>query len=269
MRGRGWVPGLLAAVLLGRVDAVDAAAGLGLSTKPETAESGAAQAMAATGTRPALGACLRAVLEGEVRSGQEFRRGFGGGLDLVIEPIASGWVVRVLPARGQRPAVDYAGIATPPYRSVSPLLVSTDFSFRAQDAVGWNPRRFRYAADTRAFGAMEVVYQRLTGGGRAGAQGGSPHDEEVLAGLASGQPGGVLEILDAGLTPGTADQTRAAGLVASHFGTTAHRLEQPEAGRATALGRIGWMRFRVRLELPRGDKPVHGVKVESYVCGRG
>ena len=40
---------------------------------------------------------------------------------------------------------DYAELATPPYESVSPLLLSTDFSFRAQDAVAWNPRRFRYA----------------------------------------------------------------------------------------------------------------------------
>lgn len=61
--------------------------------------------------------CSRAVVEGEVRAGQGFRRGFGGGLDLMLDPIASGWVVRVVPAEGPRPKEDYAEIATPPYRS--------------------------------------------------------------------------------------------------------------------------------------------------------
>ena len=51
---------------------------------------------------------------------------------------------------------DYAELATPPYESVSPLLLSTDFSFRAQDAVAWNPRRFRYADNSAEF-------QRLMG----------------------------------------------------------------------------------------------------------
>ena len=208
--------------------------------------------------------CSRAVVEGEVRAGQGFRQAFGGGLSVVLEPIAAGWVVRVLPSAGSRPAEDYAEIATPPYRSVSPLLVSTDFSFRAQDAVGWNPRRFRYAADARAFGRMEGVYRRVTG-----AKSASSADESALADAVGAAPEGVFEILDASLVPGTADQTRAAALVAVHFGTTAHRLEQPETGRGTALGRIGWMRFRVRLELQPGVKVYRGVKTESYVCGRG
>ena len=95
--------------------------------------------------------CSRAVIEGEVRAGGGFRASFGGGLDFVLEPTALGWVVRVLPTGEGRKSVDYAEVATPPYRSVSPLLVSTDFSFRAQDAVGWNPRRFRYAGGQAGF----------------------------------------------------------------------------------------------------------------------
>ncbi len=207
--------------------------------------------------------CSRAVIEGEVRAGQGFARSFGGGLALRLEPIASGWVVRVLPERGERPKEDYAEIATPPYRSVSPLLVSTDFSFRAQDVVGWNPRRFRYAADAGAFGAIEAVYREVTGSGAPAAGA-----EARLAELVAAQPEGVLEILDASLAPGTADQTRAAGLVSSHFGSAAHRIEQPEGGRATALGRVGWIRFRVKLELKRGMQPAEGVKAESFPCGR-
>ena len=73
----------------------------------------------------------------------------GNGLEVMLEPLASGWILRVLPASGPRPAHDYAELATPPYRSVSPLLISTDYSFRAQDAVAWNPRRFRYVGHAR------------------------------------------------------------------------------------------------------------------------
>ena len=76
---------------------------------------------------------------------------FTPGLKFLLEPIASGWIVRVLAAAGRGEPHDYAELATPPYRSVTPLAISTDFSFRAQDAVGWNPRRFRYAANAAAF----------------------------------------------------------------------------------------------------------------------
>ena len=207
--------------------------------------------------------CARAVVEGEIRAGQEFRKRFAGGLDFLMEPIASGWVVRVLPTEGERPLEDYAEIATPPYRSVSPLLVSTDFSFRAQDAIGWNPRRFRYAPDARTFAVIDGAYRRLSGAKTA-----SPADEATLAKVVAAQPEAVLEILDASLAPGTADQTRAAGLLSSHFGTTAHRMEQPAGGRATALGRIGYLRFRVKLELPRGLKASPGVAVEAFSCSR-
>ncbi|GAC1359992.1 MAG: hypothetical protein NVSMB3_07790 [Acidobacteriaceae bacterium] len=244
MRARGWLgSGLMGLALL-----VCARGG-------ETADGWAA---------PVAARCSRAVVEGEVRSGEEFRRGFAAGLEVVLEPVAAGWVLRVTPAGVKRMEMDYAGMATPPYRSVSPLLVSTDFGFRAQDAVGWNPRRFRYAADARAFGSMEAAYRRVTATPRAPAA-----DEEALAGLVSRQPEGELAILDASLTPGTADQTRAAGLVATHFGTTAHRIEQPADGRATAAGRIGWMRFRVRLDLAGGERALRGVKVESHACGGG
>ena len=241
MRGNGWGgAGLLALLVLPGVH-VSAAGGVAAKSR-----------------------CSRVVVEGEVRAGQGFRKSFGGGLDLVLEPIASGWVVRVLPAQGPRPREDYAEIATPPYRSVSPLLLSTDFSFRAQDAVGWNPRRFRYAADARTFEAIERVYREVVA-----TKSPTAAEEARLGEVVSDQPEAVLEILDASLTPGTADATRAAALISTHFGTTAHRTEMPEAGRATALGRIGWVRFRVKLELGQGTRAAPGTAVESYVCGQG
>src|SRR3982751_5665863 len=91
-----------------------------------------------------LGSSVCGVFEGEVRAGQQYVKGIGGGIELMLEPLPSGWILRVLPVGVGRPEHDYAELATPPYRSVNPLSISTDFSFRAQDAVAWNPRRFRF-----------------------------------------------------------------------------------------------------------------------------
>lgn len=248
MHGRGWLRvGLLGVGML-LTSAGDAAAA-GPGRPAETVRKGS---------------CLRAVLEGEVRAGEGFQKGFGGGLAVVLEPIAAGWVVRVLPERGVRPKEDYAEIATPPYRSVSPLLLSTDYSFRAQDVVGWNPRRFRYAGSGRAFAVLEPAYEGVVGTKTPTSQA-----EAALAALVATQPEGMLEIVDASLAPGTADPTRGAALVATHFSSTAHEIEPPKDGRATALGRIGSLRFRVKLDLLPGVKPGAGVSVERYVCGRG
>jgi hypothetical protein len=159
-------------------------------------------------------------------------------------------------------AEDLAELGSPPYRSVSPLLVSTDFGFRAQDAVGWNPRRFRYVADGRSAATLDGLYRK-----DAGLKAIPAEDERELGKLVAASPEGVLEIVDASLAPGTADQARGAGLLATHFATTAHRIEQPASGKATALGRLGWMRFRVRLQLPPGLRPAAGAKVEPSPCG--
>jgi hypothetical protein len=205
--------------------------------------------------------CAREVIEGEVRAGQEYVKAIGNGLEVMLEPLPSGWILRVLPVGVPRPAHDYAELATPPYRSVSPLLISTDFSFRAQDAVAWNPRRFRFVADGRTFAQMAKVYGEYvrTPVLSAAAQDG-------LAQLVSRTQEGTVQILDAHLVPGTADQARTAAMVASHFSTTAHSMEQPADGRGSALGRLTWLRFRITLEPPEGFKMDRGVSAERYPC---
>ena len=205
--------------------------------------------------------CVRGVLEGEVRAGEGFVRPIGNGLEVMLEPVASGWILRVLPVGGARPGHDYAELATPPYQSVSPLLISTDYSFRAQDAVGWNPREFRFAVDGRSFMQLSEVYGEYRRS--------STPSEEVkgrLAELVSRAPQGRLEILDAHLVPGMADQAKAAAMVASHFGSTAHQIEQPTDGKATPLGRVTWMRFRISLELPAGFRANKGIRLERSSC---
>jgi hypothetical protein len=202
--------------------------------------------------------CRSAQVEGEVASGKSFTQAIGSGLRVVIDPLASGWRLRILPQQGSPPAQDYAELATPPYHSVNPLLISTDFSFRAQDAVGWNKRRFRFAANPADFDPLRKAYTAY----EAHA---SPAAEQDLSRLVSRMPQGSLTILDARLVPGTADQPRAASTLASHFGETAHTIESP-AGAPTPLGRLNWMRFRIALELPPGFHPEPHLVVKSQPC---
>jgi hypothetical protein len=204
-------------------------------------------------SKPAM--CLSAVVEGEVAAGKSYERMFTPGLTFLLEPIASGWIVRVLPVGEPREQHDYAELATPPYRSMTPLAVSTDFSFRAQDAVGWNPRRFRYAATAADFRAMRALYDPASSGD---AQAGS-----ALAEIAARQPEAELKILDAHLVPGENDQTLMAATVASHFEATPHTVE---SSGASPLGRVTWMRFRMVFDLRPGVKAASGVPIEKKLC---
>ena len=185
--------------------------------------------------------CSRAVVEGEAEAGQGFVKVIGNGLEVMLEPLTSGWILRVLPAGVPRPEHDYAELASPPYRSVSPLLISTDFSFRAQDAVAWNPRHFRFAADKDMFAELAEAYREY-------------RSTAVPSATA--------------MNKGTGDQGKMAAAVASHFSTTAHSLERPVDGKGTPLGKITWIRFRISLELPEGFRASRGIVVERYVCSK-
>jgi hypothetical protein len=212
------------------------------------------------------GACRWGVLNAEVTAGKPWvgaigTSGSGEGLEAMLEPLPSGWVLRVLPISGARPPHDFAELATPPYASVSPLLISTDFSFRAQDAVAWNPRHFRYAPSRMAFERLLRVYSRY-----AAAKPVPAMLEAELARLATSQPPGEIEIVDAKLTPGLANQGQMAAMVASHFSTTAHTIEEPGQGQGTALGKLWWLRLKLVLELPDGYRAARGVMVESRPC---
>jgi len=222
------------------------------------------------------GTCRREAIEGQVKAGEGFSRKIGGGLAVMLEPLASGWIVRVIPANGMRGDHDYAELATPPYESVNPLLVTTDFAFRAQDAVGWNPRRFRFASSVAAFEGLRDDYRKLRGTGAHGfgqpfsAPGLSAAErqrvEADLAHRVSGAAEGELEIMDAGLVGGTANQGPNAALVSSHFNRTAHIEEKQADGGTTPLGKIDWLRFRITLMLPQGFGADGGAKTVAAVC---
>jgi hypothetical protein len=218
----------------------------------------------------ATGNCLRGVMDGELTAGQPWSQPISADLKVYFQPIRSGWILRVLPASGPLPEHDYAELATPPYQSVTPLSISTDFAFRAQDAIGWNPRRFRFATSTAAYSQLYRLYgsyeqaAAMSPGAAASERMArllQPLSEEIAKAAE-----GTLTLLDSRLVPGTADQWRAAAAVASHFNSTAHTLVQEPDGSTSPLGRLVWLRFRLELDLPAGFAVNRALHVQPRNC---
>ncbi len=182
-------------------------------------------------------ACPSLTFEGEVQAGKSFRHALGAQQSFLLESIASGWIVRVLPASGARGPHDFAELATPPYRSPNPLLISTDFSFRAQDAVAWNPREFHFFTSAQQMATATKAYDATLKEPNRPAAGAALFPLLAQACTAS------LQIVDARIAGGSADQAAMAATVAQHFSQTAHTVDT--SAPPSRLGRILWMRFRV------------------------
>ena len=214
-------------------------------------------------------ACRTQVIEGEVNAGQAFAQPIGERLKLLLQPIHSGWIVRIVPESADLTQIwrpdfrDYALLATPPYQSVTPLSLSTDFGFRAQDAAGWNPRRFRFATTPASYARLDAGYSALL---REGPNA-SPATQAALAAEVAATSPALLKVLDVRLTPGTADQGRLASAVSFSFPETAHTLVPAAPGVDPALGRLVWVRFRFELEMPPGFHPAPAAKIVAHVCG--
>ena len=203
--------------------------------------------------------CRAVTFEGEVKSGEAFRKIFSPEAEFFLEPLASGWIIRVLEVRKGREvreSHDMAEVATPPYKSVSPLLISTDWAFRAQDAGAWNPREFRYASDPKIFRQMAMLEEQVNHGDRPA--------ESAAALLVAAQPEGRLTLENVVLVPGLRDQSGLAATVASHWLQTPHQVVQGEA--PTQLGRLASLRFRVQLDLPAGLQPSANLAVQHFSC---
>jgi hypothetical protein len=214
------------------------------------------------------GLCQTVSFEGEVQAGQGFLQPLsvashaaGAGMVFDLEAVRAGWIVRVLPADAvygtqPRPAHDAAELATPPYNSVTPLALTTDYSFRAQDAIAWNPRRFQFAADMPSFQKLENAYAAYMTHQSDAAAG------ERLAEMAAASPTAELLVLDSRLVPGTANQGQMAAAVASHIAETPHTVEQG----SSPLGAVTWIKFRVTLHVPAGFAAAHGLKADKTGC---
>jgi len=218
--------------------------------------------------------CKRLVLDGDVNAGQEWSAPIGQGWKFRLVPVPSldagysGWdlVVDRIPSAG---FPDALYLATPPYNSINQREIGTTYGLRAQDAIGWNPRNFRFLTDPAAFreaqedyrSAFEPNHDPVPGKTTAAA---SAH----LLKLAEGASPGELRILDAHLSPGIADPAPFAQAWARASARTPHRIDPSAGGKAAARGTLNWMRFEIVLWLPSGWKLPPGAHAQAAACGQ-
>jgi hypothetical protein len=219
--------------------------------------------------------CRKIVLLGEVSAGQEWKTTIGQGWVFRILPIQpgqarySGWDLVV---DREQPAgfPDALLLATPPYNSINEREVGTTFGLRAQDAVGWNPRSFRFLTDPESFRESQKLFQIL-GGTKHLTEAPVPSSLEGFAlqrqlKLNQKASAGEFRILDARLTPGISDAAPYAENWALASPRTPHTFEPSATGRSTPLGEMHWMRFSVTLWLPANWKTPSGILATRVAC---
>ena len=207
--------------------------------------------------------CREAVLRAELTAGQNFAHPLSKDLRIWFQSVNSGWIIRVVPSSGPLPAHDYAEVATPPYNSVTPLSLSTDFSFRAQDAIGWNPRRFRFAASSAQYQSLLSLYNQISGGGSTLLA----LTENKLSEQLALAPEAKLTVIDSRLIPGMTNQWRTAAAVSSAFESTAHTFAAAPDGKPSDLGKLLWISFKLEFDLPPGFVPAQDLAIVPYPCG--
>ena len=223
-----------------------------------------------------------------MNAGQEWKASLGDGWVLRVVPIApgtanyTGWdlVVDRDPPAG---FPDALLLATPPYNSINEREIGTTYGLRAQDAIGWNPRSFRFLINPADFLHGQKLYIELSSQlqtpsgkppGASSNQDTSPASPAVarltrrLMDLQSRAAGGELRILDAGLAPESP--------IPSHSrraGPCERRACKPRscllpAPNPRTRGELDWMRFSITLWLPAGWKSPHGLTATTAPCAQ-
>lgn len=221
-------------------------------------------------TLPGL-TCQRVELQGEVGAGQEWKTPFGEGWIFRVLPIApssagyTGWDLAV---DRESPAgyPDALLLATLPYNSINEREIGTTFGLRAQDALGWNPRSFRFLNDPRNFREAHWLYLRLFHSPKDATAEGEKASMARLLELERQSSIGQFRILDARLVPGTADPKPFAQEWAIAFSRNQHQTEPVPPAQASPEGKLSWMRFAVTLWLPSGWKFPSGTKPVRAAC---
>jgi len=218
--------------------------------------------------------CQKVVLAGEVSAGQEWRASFGQGWVFRLVPIQpgkagySGWDL-VVDREQPTGFPDALLVATPPYNSLNEHEVGTTFGLRAQDAIGWNPRSFRFLTSPDALRESQKLFLIL---GKQGMRESPAVSKEV--GLAMQRQlklnqqasAGQFRILDARLTPGLSDAAPYAESWALASPHTPHSFEPAASGKATPLGEMRWIKFSVTLWLPSGWAVPRELHAERAAC---
>jgi len=229
-------------------------------------------ALSAPGLRAAQ-VCRQLTLEEEVSAAREWRAPIGEGwvIRLVpIPPLQAGYTGWDLVVDRERPAgfPDALYLATPPYNSINQREIGTTYGLRAQDAIGWNPRSFRFLTDPAAFRAAKRDYDL------AFQLHHDPAPADAIAAavsrllkLQTHASTGQLTILDARLVPGTADPAAFAQQWSRAASRSRYQVEAAAPGKSTARGQLRWMRFRIMLWLPLDWLMPAGVRAVQGPCG--
>ena len=234
-------------------------------------------ACSASAARPHT--CKKMTLTGEVAAGQEWKAAFGQGWVFRVVPIQpgenagragySGWdlVVDREPPAG---FPDALLLASPPYNSINEREVGTTFGLRAQDAIGWSPRTFRFLVDPDAFRESRRLFQIYgdarggTGAPAVNSRQGRAMQRQLKINEKSAE--GQFRILDARLAPGIADAAPYAENWALALKRTPHTFERATGGGAVPLGELHWIRFSVTLWLPGAWKFPRELHAASVDC---
>jgi hypothetical protein len=237
---------------------------------------------------PGLGAapqgqCRRVVMEGQVDSGHTWSQPFGHGWVFRLLPIKagdqgySGWDLAVDRASGAG-FPDALLLATPPYESINQREIGTTFGLRAQDAIGWNPRSFHFLTNPSELHQAQKLYFTLRGKadtnrhpGELARQADDPKRSEQLKAvskslmdISSHASAGQLRILDARLTPGTANALPYAQNWALQQRNTPHTISATTT--PTPYGKLDTLRFQITLWLPAGWKAPKTVQSAPSAC---
>lgn len=218
-------------------------------------------------------ACVRASLQGDVFEGKSWSAALGEGWILQLLPISdaayasghrySGWDLAVNRADAQA-YPDGLLLATVPYGSLNAREIGTTYGMRAQDAIAWEPRHFRFLTSAADLTRARGLYARVMPRREVGDSERNEASTQLLGLLRAAQQGsGQLRVDDARLIAGTADPPAFAQAWTQHLEAVRHTYEQSGVG--SSQGELRWMRFSIALWLPQGWRvpaPWHAVRAK-------
>jgi hypothetical protein len=160
-------------------------------------------------------------------------------------------------------------LATPPYGSLNTREIGTTYGMRAQDAIAWTPRRFRFFTAVAEWKQARELYGTLMR--EVGKDEGSDVAGQKLLSMV-GAPGvgyGEFEVVDSRLVAGVGDPPAFARQWAANLGRVPHTLVQNEdrsGGAGAPLGELKWIQFRATLTLPGNWKFPSGLSGKATSC---
>ncbi len=211
--------------------------------------------------------CTRVMLQGDVEAGKQWQAALGEGWVFRLQPINtprehagerySGWDLIVdREQQGESGYPDALLLGTPPYGSLNEREVGTTFGMRAQDAIAWEPRHFHFLRSINEVKKARELYRQLMMQ-KPGLKSEVERSAEAkittelltLVTDPTHVSEGTFSIVDAKLVAGVGDPAAYAQQWAAHLARVPHTSAQ-NAGPASQLGALRWIRFTATLWLP-------------------